>query len=201
MPNSWRLRANAPYLNRNSPAGSTLKLTGVRFSYADGVLAEASTWTYDTKATGRAGWGALEALGDGRVAASWSVNKTATAPGKGHTVVLSAADGTVGWQTESTLYGRQLHLDASRGRLVAVEQADATDGVRYEIVAYALADGARTTLDNRVNALPTGSRTPTGTRSPTPGSPGPPSAPEAPWACARSWRSATGARARCCSRS
>ncbi|MFI0987121.1 FG-GAP repeat domain-containing protein [Streptomyces exfoliatus] len=155
MPNSWRLRANAPYLNRNSPAGSTLKLTGVRFSYADGVLAEASTWTYDTKATGRAGWGALEALGDGRVAASWSVNKTATAPGKGHTVVLSAADGTVGWQTESTLYGRQLHLDASRGRLVAVEQADATDGVRYEIVAYALADGARTTLDNRVNALPT----------------------------------------------
>lgn len=99
-------------------------------------------------------WGALEDLGGGLVAASYNRRKTATAAGRGHTLVLDTEDGSVKWQTDNALYSRQLHLDTARGRLVALEQSDLTDGVKYELDSYSLADGKRTTLDTRINALP-----------------------------------------------
>ncbi|MFD7295872.1 FG-GAP repeat domain-containing protein [Streptomyces sp. NPDC059897] len=149
------LVANAPRLNQNAPATETSTLTGIRFSYADGKLTPDHTWTYDTGTTAGVSWGALEAVGDGRVAAVWDLRKTDANASRGRTLVLDTADGSVKWQTDSALYGRQLRLDASRDRIVALEQADSSDAVRYEIAAYDLADGRRSTLDSRVNALPT----------------------------------------------
>ncbi|MEX0167546.1 FG-GAP repeat domain-containing protein [Streptomyces sp. LMG1-1-1.1] len=149
------LIADSPRLNQNAAKTQTATLTGIRFSYADGVLTPATTWTYDTGTTAAATWGALEAVGDGRVAAVWDLRKTATTAARGRTLVLDTADGSVAWQTDSALYGRQLRLDASRGRIVAVEQADGSDAVAYEIAAYDLGSGERTTLDTRVNVLPT----------------------------------------------
>ncbi|MYW67705.1 VCBS repeat-containing protein [Streptomyces sp. SID8379] len=149
------LIGNSPRLNSNAPATETATLTGIRFSYADGKLTPSSTWTYDTKSTASVNWGALESVGGGKVAAVWDLRKTATNTASGRTLVLDAADGSVTWETESALYGRQLRLDASRNRVVALEQADISDAVQYEIAAYDLADGKRTTLDTRVNALPT----------------------------------------------
>lgn len=149
------LIADAPRLNQNAPKTQTATLTGVRFSYADGALTPATTWTYDTGTTAAATWGALESVGGGKVAAVWDLRKTPTTAARGRTLVLDAADGSVTWQTDSALYGRQLRLDAARDRIVAVEQADTSDGMRYELAAYGLADGRRGTLDTRVNALPT----------------------------------------------
>ncbi|MET8474301.1 VCBS repeat-containing protein [Streptomyces sp. NPDC006422] len=149
------LVANAPRENSGAPATETATLTGIRFSYAEGKLTPSSTWTYDTKTTAAASWGALEAVGDGKVAAVWDLRKTGTNASRGRTLVLDTADGSVEWQTDSALYGRQLRLDASRKRIVALEQADNSDEVRYEIAAYDLADGRRTSLDSRVNVLPT----------------------------------------------
>ncbi|RFC76021.1 FG-GAP-like repeat-containing protein [Streptomyces sp. AcE210] len=149
------LVANTPRQNQNAPAAETATLTGIRFSYADGALTPASTWTYDTRTTAAATWGAIEDAGDGKVAAVWDLRKTSTTAGRGRTVVLDTADGSVSWQTDSELYGRQLHLDASRKRLVALEQADTSDDVKYEVAAYALDSGERTTLDSRSNVLPT----------------------------------------------
>ncbi|MEU1436719.1 FG-GAP-like repeat-containing protein [Streptomyces sp. NPDC005786] len=148
------LVGNAPAYNQNAPVTETATLTGIRFSYADGALTPSATWTYDTQHT-EAAWGALESIGDGKAAVSWNVAKTGSTPGSSRTLVLDAADGSVTWHTDSTLYGRQLHLDASRGRIVALEQADSTDGIGYEIVSYALGTGARVTLDSRSNVLPT----------------------------------------------
>ncbi|MBW5248315.1 VCBS repeat-containing protein [Streptomyces sp. NBC_01220] len=148
------LVGNAPTYNVNAPAGETATLTGTRFSYADGALTPTTTWTYDTKST-EATWGALESAGAGKAAVSWDLQKTATTPSSSRTLVLDVTDGSVGWHTDSTLYSRQLHLDTTRNRLVALEQADPTDGVRYEIVSYAVGTGARATLDNRSNAVPT----------------------------------------------
>lgn len=149
------LIGNSPRLNSNAPATETATLTGIRFSYADGKLTPSSTWTYDTKSAAPVTWGALESVGGGKVAAVWDLRKTGTNAARGRTLVLDAADGSVTWQTDSALYGRQLRLDASRDRIVALEQADTSDAVQYEIAAYDLADGKRTTLDTRVNALPT----------------------------------------------
>ncbi|MEV5612982.1 VCBS repeat-containing protein [Streptomyces sp. NPDC052225] len=149
------LIANSPRLNWNAPSTETATLTGIRFSYADGKLTPSKTWTYDTKSTAGASWAALESVGDGKVAAVWDLYKTSTNASRGRTLVLDTADGSVTWQTDSALYGRQLHVDASRKRIVALEQADASDAVRYEIATYDLADGKRTTLDSRVNVLPT----------------------------------------------
>ncbi|WP_326631549.1 VCBS repeat-containing protein [Streptomyces sp. NBC_01762] len=145
---------DAPYYNLNSPAAATATVSGIRFSYADGALTPTDTWTYDTGARAGTAWGALEDLGGGLVAASYNQRKTATVAGRGRTLVLDTADGAVKWQTESALYSRQLHLDTARGRLVALEQSDPTDGVKYELDSYSLADGKRTTLDTRINAVP-----------------------------------------------
>lgn len=145
---------DAPYYNLNSPSAATATVSGIRFSYADGALTPADTWTYDTGVRTRVAWGALEDLGDGLVAASWDQRKTTTTAARGHTLVLDTKDGKVKWQTDNALYSRQLHLDTARGRLVALEQSDPTDGVKYELASYALADGKRTTLDTRINALP-----------------------------------------------
>ncbi|MCX4646441.1 MULTISPECIES: FG-GAP-like repeat-containing protein [unclassified Streptomyces] len=148
------LIGDSPYYNLNSDKAATATLTGIRFSYADGALAPASTWTYDAGVRDRTTWGALEDVGDGLVAASWSKRKTTATAGAARTLLLDTKDGSVKWQTDSSLYTRQLHLDASRGRLVALEQADPTDGVKYELASYAVSDGERSTLDTRVNALP-----------------------------------------------
>ncbi|MFF3171356.1 FG-GAP repeat domain-containing protein [Streptomyces sp. NPDC057900] len=149
------LVADSPQLNGASSADATGALHGIRFSYADGALTPSSTWTYDTGETGMAAWGALEDAGDGKVAASWNLSKADTVAARGRTLVLDTADGSLVWKTDSELYGRQLHLDAARGRMVALEQADTSDAVKYQIASYDLASGKRITLDTRINALPT----------------------------------------------
>ncbi|ASY34904.1 MULTISPECIES: FG-GAP repeat domain-containing protein [unclassified Streptomyces] len=149
------LVADSPRQNMNAPATDTAKLTGTRFTYKAGALTPAATWTYDTGETGSVSWGDLQDLGKGRVAVSWDRAKTETSGGIGRTLLLSAADGSVTWSTDSLLYSRQLRLESARKRLVAIEQADPTDGVRYEIAAYDLKTGRRATLDSRVNVLPT----------------------------------------------
>ncbi|MFF7335017.1 FG-GAP-like repeat-containing protein [Streptomyces sp. NPDC008150] len=149
------LVADAPRLSLNSPAADTAKLTGTRFTYAGGTLTPASTWTYDTGETGSANWGDIQDLGKGQVAVSWNRAKTATADGRGHVLALDTADGSVTWQTETMLYNRQMRLDAGRKRLVAVEQADATDSVSYEVAAYDIKKGLRSTLADRTNVVPT----------------------------------------------
>ncbi|MFJ1927839.1 FG-GAP repeat domain-containing protein [Streptomyces sp. NPDC088131] len=149
------LAADSPQLNTRSAADTTGALYGTRFSYADGALTPSSTWTYDTGEAGTGAWGALEDAGDGKIAASWNLSRTATTAARGRTLVLDTADGSVVWQTDSELYGRQLHLDAARGRIVALEQADPSDAVKYQIASYDLGSGRRITLDTRVNAFPT----------------------------------------------
>ncbi|MFC7819334.1 FG-GAP repeat domain-containing protein [Streptomyces sp. NPDC057367] len=149
------LVADAPRMSLDSPAADTAKLTGIRFTSADGALTPASTWTYDTGETGSVNWGDLQDIGAGRAVVSWDRAGTDDTEGLGRTLVLDSADGSVLWSADSALYSRQLRLDAGRGRIVALEQADPTDGVRYEIAAYDLASGRRETLDSRVNVLPT----------------------------------------------
>ncbi|SKC42051.1 FG-GAP repeat domain-containing protein [Krasilnikoviella flava] len=149
------LVANAPRNNQYAPAAETATLTGIRFTAADGVLTPSETWTFDTAQTAAATWGGIADLGDGRVAVSWNQRKTDAAAPRGHTLVLGAADGSVAWQADGDLYGRQLHLDAARGRLVALEQPDTSDAVSYSVVSYDLATGERTVLGTRVNALAT----------------------------------------------
>ncbi|WP_405776274.1 FG-GAP repeat domain-containing protein [Streptomyces sp. NBC_00859] len=149
------LVADAPRMNMNAPAADTAKLSGIRFSYAGGALTPSTTWTYDTEEAGDVNWGDIQELGGGSAAVSWDLAKAAGAAGRGRTLVLDTDDGSVSWQTDSMLYSRQIRLDAGRKRIVAVEQADATDGVRYEIASYDLRTGRRSTLDSRVNVLPT----------------------------------------------
>ena len=148
------LIADSPALNQRG-SGGPATLTGLTFEESDGGLAPASTWTYDVGTTQSATWAAIEDLGGGEIAAVWDLRKTSTTPARSTTLVLDVTDGSVRWQTDSDLYGRQLHRDAARGRLVALEQADPTDGVRYQIASYDLRTGARTVHDTRVNALPT----------------------------------------------
>ncbi|MEV0093216.1 VCBS repeat-containing protein [Streptomyces sp. NPDC050738] len=149
--------ADTPYYNTSASATSTSTLTGIRFDHADGKLTPATTWTYDTGMFKGAAWSSLEPLGNGLLAASWNERKTsATSKATGHTMVFDTADGSVKWSASTTgLYSRQLHLDSTRKRLVTLETADYTDGIRYEVASYDLATGARTSLDNRVNAFAT----------------------------------------------
>ncbi|MER8044107.1 VCBS repeat-containing protein [Streptomyces sp. NPDC094032] len=147
-----------PSTNPNSAKDATASLQALRFTPdGTGRLTATTAWSYATgQRNGR--WGATLPLADGRLAVSWYVKKTATAPAAGHTLVLDPADGTVIWRTDGELYGRRLAADPARGRIVALEQADYRDGVRYEIAAYDPATGTRTTLDTRVNALGIGLR-------------------------------------------
>ncbi|WP_328628440.1 PQQ-like beta-propeller repeat protein [Streptomyces sp. NBC_00353] len=147
--------ADSPNLNLNSPKTATTTLSGLRFSYADGTLTPSDTWSYDTGAFTGTAWASLEPLGEGLVAASWDQRKlSATAAPSGTTLVFDTKDGSVKWQQKNRLYSRQLHFDAARNSLVALEQSDPSDGVAYEIASYSLADGARTTVDRRINAVP-----------------------------------------------
>lgn len=149
------LIADSPRQNRFAPTTQPATLTGIRFTAGGGMLTPAATWTHDTTETARASWAAIEDLGDGKVAASWNLARTATTAARGRTLVLDVEDGFSLWQTDSTLYSRQLHLDATRQRIVALEQGDVTEAVMYDIAAYSLGSGARTVLDTRVNVLPT----------------------------------------------
>ncbi|MGW1179953.1 FG-GAP-like repeat-containing protein [Streptomyces drozdowiczii] len=149
------LVGNAPRENGDSPAAETAQLTSTRFSYADGKLTESSTWTYDTDEVEPATWADIQDLGDGKVAVSWDLRLTDITAPRGRTLVLDTNDGSVVWQQDSELYGRQLRVDADRNQLVAIEQTDINQEVRYEVAAYDLDNGRRTTLDSRVNVLPT----------------------------------------------
>lgn len=151
------LVADAPRMSSDAkvPADATATLTGIRFSSADGKLTPAQTWTYDTKEAREANWGDIQDLGGGHIAVSWNLAKAAGVDAHSRTLVLNSADGAVDWQTDSSIYSRKLRLDAGRKRLVALEQADATDGVRYEVAAYDLKSGARTGLSSRDNVVPT----------------------------------------------
>lgn len=148
--------ADSAYQNMNSPAGSSTTLNGVRFRYADGKLTPAKTWTYDPGTYTGVQWGSLEPIGGGLLAASWNQERRETADRtpSGHTLVIDTKDGSVKWAKAGRLYVRQLSLDAARGRIVALEQSDAAEGVKYEISSYAPANGARTGLTERINALP-----------------------------------------------
>ncbi|MER5207374.1 FG-GAP-like repeat-containing protein [Streptomyces sp. NPDC002825] len=151
------LVGDQPSTNLNAAKDATASLQAYRFSYDGTRLSPSAAWTYETgQRNGR--WGSTVPLGDGRVAVSWYVKKTATAPATGRTLVLDTADGSVVWRTDNDLYSRQLAYDPVRRRLVALEQADYRDGVRYELAGYDPADGTRTPLDTRVNALGTGLR-------------------------------------------
>ncbi|MFJ6851166.1 VCBS repeat-containing protein [Streptomyces sp. NPDC091271] len=146
--------ADQPVGNRTSPAGAAA-LQAIRFSSGDGKLTPSGTWTYDTGAPAGT-WGAVEQLGGGLFAVSWNKRKTATTAASSRTLVLDSKDGRVVWQTDSSLYSRQLRYDASRERVLALEEADYTDGLTYELAVYDVRDGSRTTLDTRVNALALG---------------------------------------------
>lgn len=148
--------ADSAFSNVNSPADSKATLHGIRFGLADGRLTPARTWTYDAESNAGVMWGSLRPIGDGLLAASWNQDRR-YAPGQtpsGHTLVIDTADGDVAWETTGGLYVRQLRLDAARGRIVALEQSDHTEGVKYEIASYDPADGTRTGLTERINALP-----------------------------------------------
>ncbi|WP_037626021.1 FG-GAP repeat domain-containing protein [Streptomyces aureus] len=151
------LVADAPRMSGDSkvPAAATMTLTGIRFSSAEGVLTPATTWTYDTGEARKANWGDIQDLGKGKVAVSWNLAKATGVDARGRTLVLDTADGSVTWQTDSMLYGRQLRVDAGRGRIVALEQQDSTDAVHYEVASYDLKTGHRATLEGRDNVLPT----------------------------------------------
>ncbi|MEU8789562.1 FG-GAP-like repeat-containing protein [Streptomyces sp. NPDC048643] len=147
--------ADSPNLNLNSPKTATTTLSGLRFAYADGALTPSDTWSYDTGAFTGTAWASLEPLGKGLVAASWDQRKlSADAAPSGTTLVLDTKDGGLKWKATDRLYSRQLHYDAARNSVVALEQSDPSDGVAYEVASYALADGARTTVDRRINAVP-----------------------------------------------
>ncbi|MFG2450992.1 FG-GAP-like repeat-containing protein [Streptomyces sp. NPDC048512] len=146
---------DSPRSNGYAPASATTKLTATRFSYADGALTESSTWSYDTGSMAEGSWSSAQDLGGDKLAVSWNLAKTTTNASRGRTLVLDTNDGSVVWQTDSSLYSRRLRVDEGRQQIVAVEQADTTDGVRYQVAAYDLKDGRRTTLTDRVNVLPT----------------------------------------------
>ncbi|MFI8003754.1 FG-GAP repeat domain-containing protein [Streptomyces sp. NPDC086010] len=148
--------ADSAYDNMNSPADSKTTLNGFRFDHADGELTPSRTWTYDAGTYPGVSWGSLEPIGDGLLAASWNQAKR-YAPDKvagGHTLVIDTKDGSVKWAKGGSLYVRQLHLDAARGRIVALEQSDYADGVKYELSTYAPGDGTRASLGERINAFP-----------------------------------------------
>ncbi|WP_344291444.1 FG-GAP-like repeat-containing protein [Agromyces lapidis] len=147
--------ADSPVFNVNAPAGSKMTMSGLTFDVAGDALEVASTWTYDPNAPRVSGWADLEPIGDGLLAASWDRRKDALAAvPSGNTIVIDSRDGGVKWAATDRLYSRQLRLDASRERLIALEQSDANEGVQYQVVSYALADGERAVLDTRVNAMP-----------------------------------------------
>ncbi|MEU4267408.1 VCBS repeat-containing protein [Streptomyces sp. NPDC026092] len=148
------LVADQPSTNLNADKAATTALHAFRFGYAEGKLTPTATWTYETgQRDGR--WSSVTPLTGGAAAVSWHVRKTPTAPAESHTLVLNTSDGSVRWRTDGSLYGRETLHDSSRGRLVALEQSDYRDGLRYEIASYDLADGTRTVLDERINAVGT----------------------------------------------
>ncbi|WP_225802978.1 VCBS repeat-containing protein [Streptomyces sp. NK15101] len=148
--------ADSAFYNLNSPAGSKATLNGIRFDHADGRLTPVDSWSYDAGTYRGVQWGSLEPIGDGLLAASWNQAKRYAPDGSpsGHTLVIDTTDGSVKWNETGRLYVRQLRLDAARGRIVALEQSDHNEGVKYEIAAYDPADGTRTGLTERINALP-----------------------------------------------
>ncbi|MFC9941764.1 FG-GAP repeat domain-containing protein [Streptomyces pratensis] len=151
------LIADAPRMSGDTkvPAAATATLTGIRFSSTDGKLTPTQTWTFDTKESRYTNWGDIQDLGKGKVAVSWNLAKAEGVDARGHTAVLDITDGSVTWRTESVLYNRILRLDTGRKRLVAVEQADVNDAVRYEVAAYDLKTGHHSTLNTRDNVVPT----------------------------------------------
>ncbi|MFI5662685.1 FG-GAP-like repeat-containing protein [Streptomyces sp. NPDC051684] len=152
------LIADAPRMSGDAkvPAAATATLTGMRFSAgADGKLTPAQTWTYDTKEARYANWGDIQDLGKGKIAVSWNLEKADGVDARGRTAVLDSGDGSVTWTTDSVLYNRKMRLDAGRKRIVAIEQSDAADAVHYEVAAYDLKTGHRTTLQGRDNVVPT----------------------------------------------
>lgn len=149
--------ADSAYYNLNSPAGSKTTLNGIRFSYADGRLTPSDTWTYDAGAYTGVSWASLEPIGDGLVAASWNqaLRYSPDRTPSGHTLVIDTEDGSLRWEKSGRNYVRQLRLDPARGRIVALEQSDYNEGMAYALTSYDPADGTRTTLSTRVNALAT----------------------------------------------
>ncbi|MFB7249474.1 hypothetical protein [Microbacterium sp. NPDC056234] len=147
--------ADSPAFNINAPDGATMTMTGLTFDTDGDRLTPASAWTYAPETPRASGWADLEPIGDGLLAVSWNRRKDAfaTVP-SGNTLVIDGADGEVKWTATDRLYSRQLRLDAARDRLVALEQSDPNENVQYQVVTYALDDGARTVLDTRVNAMP-----------------------------------------------
>ncbi|GIG71380.1 hypothetical protein [Phytomonospora endophytica] len=144
--------ADQPNGNRTAPADALARTYAYTFTTGGGALTATNTWTVDA-ASRASSWNVLEPLGNGRVALSWS--EPASTQQGGHLMVLDAATGAAVWNVATPQPIRNLGLDARRGLLAATEQATYTADVQYELVTFGLADGARTVLGTRVNALPT----------------------------------------------
>ncbi|MFE3452249.1 S8 family serine peptidase [Nonomuraea sp. NPDC059194] len=137
-------------VNRQTPAGYTSTLYGYRFTAQNGALTTATTWTI-ASGSRPTYWNTLEPAGTGQVAAVWT-DRTA---GVSHTLLVNIADGAKKWDTASTGgFPRTIRLDAAKGVLVGLEQNDLRKEVRYDVVTFALADGAKKVVESRINALP-----------------------------------------------
>lgn len=144
--------ADQPAGNRTAPAGEIARTYAYTFTGNGDALTATQTWTVDTGARNNS-WNVLEKAGNGRIALSWSA--PASERKGGHLLLLDATTGTVAWEAATPQPIRTLGLDARRGVLAATEQGTYTPEVQYELVTFALADGARSVLDTRLNALPT----------------------------------------------
>ena len=144
--------ADQPVGNRTAPAAEIARTYAYTFAPVGDTLTATGIWTVDT-GSHNASWNVLEPAGEGRVALSWS--EPASQNQGGHLMLLDAATGAAAWNTVTPQPIRTLGLDARRGLLAATEQGTYTAELQYELVTFGLADGARTVLDTRVNALPT----------------------------------------------
>ena len=103
-------------------------------------------------------WLALESIDENTLVAGWT-NTTLGAGGStyGHVLSLSLANGAVAWDAIAAGYPRFLRFDASRSRVVAVEQtdpADVTAAAHYSIVARGLTNGAVVATSPQADAFP-----------------------------------------------
>ncbi|MEV0645781.1 hypothetical protein AB0I28_11020 [Phytomonospora sp. NPDC050363] len=144
--------ADQPSGNRTAPADAVARTYAYTFAVTGETLTATDAWTVDTGLRTPA-WNVLEPAGEGRVALAWS--EPASLQKGGHLMVLDVATGAAAWNVATPQPVRTLALDTRRGVLAATEQSTYTADVNYALAVFGLADGARTALGTRVNALPT----------------------------------------------
>jgi hypothetical protein len=99
-------------------------------------------WSLSTGAQW-ARWLALEIVPGGRIAAAWTNSPLGTVGNLGHVLIAWASNGATAWSSTTSGYPRFLRWDASRNRLVAVEEGDPSSGVNsYSIISRNISDGS-----------------------------------------------------------